>query len=82
MQETARRPGRPRTTAVIARDEQIYLLITEGPSSRSELAQASGHDRDAVHTSCKNLEKQGRIRKCLGPHGAPVWAVADGTPCP
>lgn len=82
MQETAKRPGRPRTDRVIERDETIYQLIAGGIHSRGELAQASGHDRDAVHTSCKNLEKQGRIRKDLGAHGGPVWTVADGTPCP
>ena len=82
MQETARRPGRPRDPQVQARDEHIYQLISEGLASRSELAASTGHDRDAVYLSCKRLERQGRIRKCLGAHGAPVWAVADGTPCP
>jgi len=82
MQETARRPGRPRVPAVIARDEQVYQLIAEGTGSRSAIAAAIGCDRDAVHSSCKNLERQGRIRKCLGENGWPVWAVDDGTPCP
>jgi hypothetical protein len=82
MQQTARRPGRPRNPAVIARDERIYQLITQGVDSRSALAQASGHDRDAVHLSCKRLQKQGRIRPCLGPNGAAVWSIADGAPCP
>lgn len=82
MQQTARRPGRPRNPDVIARDETIYRLIADGVDSRSTLAAETGHDRDAVYLSCKRLERQGRIRKCLGPHGAPVWAIADGTPCP
>jgi hypothetical protein len=82
MQETARRPGRPRSPEVIARDETIYRLITEGVASRSALAAATGHDRDAVYLSCKRLENQGRIRKCLGDNGAPVWSIADNTPCP
>lgn len=82
MHQTAKRPGRPRDPQVIARDERIYQLIAEGLCSRSELAQATGHDRDAVYLSCKRLEQRGRIRKCLGAHGAPVWALADGTPCP
>lgn len=83
MQQTARRPGRPRDPQVQARHEQIYQLITQGLCSRSELARASGHDREAVHSSCKELEKQGRIRKCWGEKsGSPVWVVDDDTPCP
>lgn len=81
MQETARRPGRPRDPNVAARDERIYQLITEGLCSRSELAQATGHERDAVYLSCKRLQAKGRIRQCLGTNGAVVWSVADGTPC-
>ena len=82
MQQTARRPGRPRDPQVQARDERIYELITEGLCSRSELAAATGHDREAVYLSCKRLQRDGRVRQCLGPHGAIVWSVADGTPCP
>jgi hypothetical protein len=82
MQTTTRRPGRPRSPQVAARDEHIYTLISEGIASRSELAQASGHDRDAVYLSCKRLQRGGRIRQCLGPNGAVIWSVADGTPCP
>jgi hypothetical protein len=82
MQQTARRPGRPRDPNVIARDEEIYRLITEGLCSRSELAAATGHDRDAVYLSCKRLQRDGRVRQCLGERGAVVWSVADGTPCP
>jgi hypothetical protein len=82
MQETARRPGRPRDPQVQARDELIYQLITEGTASRSALAAATGHDRDAVYLSCKRLQNQGRIRQCLGDNGAVIWSVADDTPCP
>lgn len=82
MQETARRPGRPRDPQVAARDETIYRLIADGTASRSALAAATGHDRDAVYLSCKRLQAKGRIRQCLGDHGAVVWSVADGTPCP
>lgn len=82
MQETARRPGRPRSPQVAARDEHIYQLIAQGTASRSALAEATGHDRDTVYLSCKRLKSQGRIRQCLGPNGAIVWSVADGTPCP
>ncbi|GAA1431946.1 hypothetical protein GCM10009601_52040 [Streptomyces thermospinosisporus] len=82
QQATQRRVGRPRDPQVQARDEHIYQLIAAGHSSRSEIAAASGHDRDAVYLSCKRLERQGRIRKCLGPQGSAVWALNDGTPCP
>ena len=82
MQETARRPGRPRSPEVIARDEQVYRLIAKGTASRSALAAATGHDRDAGYLSCTRLQAQGRIRPCLGANGAAVWAIADGTPCP
>lgn len=83
MQQTTtpRRIGRPRDPDVQARDEAIYELITQGTNSRSALAQATGHDRDAVFLSCKRLQKEGRIRPCLGSNGAVVWSVADGTPC-
>ncbi len=79
---TPRRVGRPRDPQVEARDERIYRLIAEGTASRSALAHASGHDRDAVYLSCKRLQGQGRIRQCLGENGAVVWSIADGTPCP
>ena len=82
MQTTARRPGRPRSPEVIARDENIYQLIANGTASRSALAAAAGHDRDAVYLSCKRLQNQGRIRQCLGTNGTVIWSVADGTPCP
>lgn len=81
MQTTARRPGRPRDPQVIARDEQIYRLITEGIDSRSTLAAATGYDRDAVHLSCKRLQREGRIRPCLGETGSVIWSIADGTLC-
>lgn len=82
MQQTTRRPGRPRDPQVAERDEAIYKLIAAGISSRSELADATGHDRDAVYLSCKRLQAKGRIRQCLGSHGGVVWSVANGTPCP
>jgi hypothetical protein len=82
MQTTARRPGRPRSPEVIARDETIYQLIADGTASRSALAAATGHDRDAVYLSCKRLQNQGRIRQCLGTNGTVIWSVADNTPCP
>lgn len=82
MQETARRPGRPRSPEVIARDEQVYRLIAAGTASRSDLATATGLDRPTIALSVRRLKKAGRIRPCLGANGAAVWAVADGTPCP
>lgn len=83
MQQTSpRRIGRPRDPQVAARDETIYQLIADGTASRSALAAATGHDRDAVYLSCKRLQNQGRIRQCLGSNGAVVWSVADDTPCP
>ena len=82
QQQTARRPGRPRDPQVAERDEVIYQLIAQGVSSRSDLASATGHDREIVSLSCKRLQTAGRIRPCLGPHGSVVWSVADGTPCP
>ena len=84
MQQTAHRtgrPGRPRDPKVQARDELVYTLIAQGTGSRSELAAATGYDRDAVHSSCIRLKKQGRIRHCPR-NGGIVWAVDDGTPCP
>jgi hypothetical protein len=82
MQQTARRIGRPRDPSVKARDEAIYQLITDGVDSRSALASASGHDREAVYLSCRRLKAQGRIRQCLGDNGSVVWSIADNTPCP
>ena len=82
QQTTTRRIGRPRDPQVAARDEVIYQLIADGTASRSALATATGHDRDAVYLSCKRLQTQGRIRPCLGANGAAVWTIADGTPCP
>lgn len=81
MQETARRPGRPRDPQVAARDEHVYRLITDGVCTRSTLAAATGLDRPTVALCVQRLKKQGRIRTCaIG--GAIVWSVADNTPCP
>jgi hypothetical protein len=80
MQQTARRPGRPRDPEVIARDEAIYRLIADGIGSRRELADRIGCDRDAVYLSCQRLQRAGRVRQCLD-RGAIVWSVADA-PCP
>ena len=80
MQETIRRPGRPRDPNVIERDEHIYELITQGTGTRSELAAATGLDRATVQLSCQRLHKAGRIRKCPG--NTWVWAIDDDTPCP
>lgn len=81
MQETARRPGRPRSPEVIDRDEQVYRLIAEGTGSRAALAAATGLDRPTVRGSLERLKKAERIRPCWD-DGAPAWAVDDGTPCP
>lgn len=81
MQQTARRPGRPRSPEVIARDETIYQLIADGTASRSALATATGLDRPTIALSVQRLKKAGRIRQCLD-RGAIVWSIADNTPCP
>lgn len=81
MQQTARRPGRPRDPNVIARDETIYKLIADGHSTRSELAAQTGLDRTAVQLSCQRLHRAGRIRQCLA-NGSVSWSVTDDTPCP
>lgn len=81
MQETVRRPGRPRDPQVAARDEQIYQLIAKGTCSRSALAGATGLDRPTVALSVQRLKHAGRIRTCAD-GGTIVWSVADGTPCP
>lgn len=81
MQETARRPGRPRDPQVAARDEHIYRLIAQGTASRSALADATGYDRPTVALSVQRLKQQGRIRTCAD-GGTIVWSIADGTPCP
>ena len=81
MQQTARRPGRPRDPNVIARDENIYQLIAAGHATRSALATRTGLDRTAVQLSCQRLHRAGRIRQCLA-NGSVSWSIADGTPCP
>jgi hypothetical protein len=82
MQETARRPGRPRSPQVAARDEHIYQLIAQGTASRSALAEATGLDRPTIALCVQRLKRADRIKPCHGTNGAAVWVVADGTPCP
>jgi hypothetical protein len=81
MATSAKPLGRPRDPHVIARDETIYRLLSDGPRSRSSLAQETGYDRDAVYLSCQRLSKAGRVRQCAD-GGVIVWAVNDGAPCP
>lgn len=80
MQETARRPGRPRPVETIERDEHIYTLIADGTGALRHIAAATGLDRATVQSSIQRLHKAGRIRKC--PADTIVWVVADDTPCP
>jgi hypothetical protein len=81
MQQTARRPGRPRDPQVAARDEAVYQLIAHGTGSRSALAAATGLDRPTIAGCTKRLKEAARIRTCWD-GGAPAWVVNDGTPCP
>ena len=81
MQETVRRPGRPRDPQIAARDEEIYRLIADGTGSRSALAKATGLDRPTIALSVQRLKKAGRVRTCAV-DGAIVWSVNDGQPCP
>jgi hypothetical protein len=81
MQQTARRPGRPRDPRVEARDELVYRLIADGTASRSALARATGFDRPTIALSVQRLKKAGRVRKCAG-DDTWVWVIDDGTPCP
>jgi len=75
------KPGRPRSTNIIERDETIYQLIKTNPRSRSILAELTGHDRPTIALACQRLKAAGRIRACyVG--GRTVWTVNDGTPCP
>jgi hypothetical protein len=86
MQQTAHhtgRPGRPRDPQVIARDETIYQLISNGYATRADLATATGLDRSTVQLACKRLHKAGRIRRCPENESASwLWSVADDAPCP
>lgn len=82
QQATKRTPGRPRDPKVEARDEDVYQLIADGVSSRSDLAEATGLDRVTVAQCTQRLRRAGRVRACHGTNGAAVWAINDGTPCP
>jgi hypothetical protein len=73
----SRRPGRPRDPRVAARDEQVYTFIASGTASRSELAAATGYDRDAIFLSCKRLRQAGRIEQTLGPNGTINWTTTS-----
>lgn len=81
MQQTARRPGRPRDPLVIARDETILKLIANGHGTRAALAAAMDLDRALVQLACQRLHRAGLIRQCLV-NGSVWWSVADDTPCP
>lgn len=81
MQETARRPGRPRPVETIERDEQVYQLIAGGTGSRRALAAATGLDRPTVALSVQRLKHAGRVKKCGG-DDTWVWVIDDGTHCP
>lgn len=74
---TPRRPGRPRDPNVQARDEAIFRTIADGTSSRSAIAAATGHDRDAVYLSCKRLQREGRVTQTLSPSGTIAWITAE-----
>ena len=81
MQQTARRPGRPRDPQVAARDEEVYRLIADGTGSRSALAKATGLDRPTIALCVQRLKKEGRIRTCAV-DGAIVWQVTTDSTRP
>lgn len=82
MQETEpRRLGRPRSAETLARDEEIYTLITEGARSRGELADQTGLPAGIVALAIGRLRRAERVEQRLD-RGRIVWAIAEGTPCP
>lgn len=81
MTTTTPRRGRPRPANVIARDEEIYSLLTSGTRSRNQLAEETGLEKSLVYLALDRLRSAGRIRQCIQ-DSAIVWTVADGTPCP
>lgn len=68
-------PGRPRDPNVQARDELVYRTIANGTTTRAAIANATGHNRDAVFLSCKRLRDAGRIQPTLGPNGTRAWTT-------
>lgn len=74
---TPRRPGRPREPHVMARDEAVYQQIAAGTGSRSDLADTTGYDRDAIYLSCKRLQHAGRIQQTLSDRGTIAWVAVD-----
>jgi DNA-binding CsgD family transcriptional regulator len=75
------RRGRPRPANTIARDEEIYALLADGPRSRNSIATQLGLEKSLVYLALDRLRHTGRIRQCIQ-DSAIVWAIADGTPCP
>lgn len=76
MSEEKRGRGRPRPTATIERDEQVFLALhNNGPTSRAQVADWFGVNVNIVYLSLNRLRNAGRIEKIRrGKHH--LWAVA------
>lgn len=82
MHEVPTRRGRPRPSAVIARDEQIYELLTQGPRTRNQIAAETGLTPSLAYLAIDRLRRAGRIRPCCDDNAAIIWTIRDGAPCP
>lgn len=81
--ETPPRRGRPRPTDVIARDEDVYQLLTDSPRTRNQIAAELGLTPSLAYLAIDRLRRAGRIRPCCNDNAATlIWTVRDGTPCP
>jgi predicted transcriptional regulator of viral defense system len=80
MTEEKRGRGRPRPTATIERDEQVFLsLHNNGPTSRAQVAEWFGVNPNIIYLALNRLRNAGRIEKVRrGKHH--LWAVAAAEP--
>lgn len=76
MSEEKRGRGRPRPTATIERDEQVFLALhNNGPTSRAQIAEWFSVNQNIIYLSLNRLRLAGKVEKVRrGKHH--LWAVA------
>lgn len=67
--------GRPRPTATIERDEQVFAVL-DGAKTKDEVADATGLEAKQVYLSLWRLARDGRVTKAREA-GAHRWSRVE-----
>jgi predicted Rossmann fold nucleotide-binding protein DprA/Smf involved in DNA uptake len=73
--DSSARRGRPRSPEVVERDDAVYAVLTAGPATREQVAEAVGITPSAAYLSLWRLKRDEKIKRVEG--NGRQWATAD-----